>query len=175
MRRTTRQQSSWRTHCLMHNKRPQRRGFSLLEVLLASAILLGAVIVLGELAHLGIRNAAAARDLTTAELICRSTMNEIVAGILPADEVEDAVVTSMPGWVYSVEVVPLEHAGVSALRVTVAADLPDEQRPLTFSLMRWVPASRDGHLTGALGTGDFGGSALPSRPTFDDGRSRGGP
>ncbi|MEZ6073786.1 MAG: hypothetical protein R3C10_26785 [Pirellulales bacterium] len=138
-------------------------GFTLLEVMLASTILLGAVIVLGELAHLGIRNAAAARDLTTAEFLCRGTMNEITSGILPADEVESAVVTSAPGWVYSVEVVPLEHAGLSSLRVTVAQDLPEEKRPITFSLFRWVPAELDrssANAVGTLGSGtDYGARA----------------
>jgi hypothetical protein len=163
----------------------------LLEVLLASAILLGAVIVLGELAHLGIRNAAAARDLTTAEFICRTTMNEIVAGISPAEEVENAVVMSTPGWVYSVELLPLEHPGVAALRVTVAEDLPEEKQPLTFSLVRWVPADLDSNAPGSLdtdrdsgiGSGNssrFGrdsvrGARSGSVPTSGRSPSRGGP
>jgi prepilin-type N-terminal cleavage/methylation domain-containing protein len=159
-----------------------RHGFSLLEVLLASVILLGAVVVLGELAHLGIRNAAAARDLTTAELICRSTMNEIVAGIAPAAEVENAVVMSTPGWVYSVEFVPLEHAGVTALRVRVAEDLPEEKQPLTFSLVRWVPANLDSSAADSFGTdsdsgfGDsgFGAHSSSSGSASGTSPSRGG-
>ena len=163
--------------------RTPRRGFSLLEVLLASVILLGAVVVLAELAHLGIRNAAAARDLTTAELICRSTMNEIVAGISPAEEVENAVVMSTPGWIYSVELLPLEHPGVVALRVTVAEDLPEEKQPLTFSLVRWIPANLDSNAAGSFGTdrdsgfGDsgFGAYSSPSGSASGTFSPRGGP
>jgi prepilin-type N-terminal cleavage/methylation domain-containing protein len=166
------------THTLRSRTLRPRRGFSLLEVLLASAILLGAVIVLGELAHLGIRNAAAARDLTTAELICRSTMNEIVAGISPAEEIENAVVMSTPGWVYSVEFVPLEHPGVTAIRVTVAEDIPEERDPLTFSLVRWVPASLDSNASSSFGTdfssSSFGGDSYVGNSTTGQGPSRGG-
>ena len=63
-----------------------RRGFSLLEVLLASSILLGCVIVLGHLAYLGRRNARAALDSSTAQILCESKMGELLAGIAPLEQ-----------------------------------------------------------------------------------------
>jgi general secretion pathway protein I len=62
-------------------------GFSLLEVILALAILTGAVAVLGEIVRLGIRNAQVARDTTQAQLLCESKLAEITAGIIPSDPV----------------------------------------------------------------------------------------
>lgn len=180
MTRTSPQQPSHRVDYAVGRACRARRGFSLLEVVFASAILLGAVVVLGELAHMGIRNAAAARDLTTAEFICRNTLNEITAGILPTEEVENAVVTSTPGWVYSVELIPLEYPGTTALRVTVAEDLPEEQEPLTFSLVRWIPTSPNGNSSlnlggSGLGNAGIGGSGYSNGSVSGLGTSRGGP
>src|SRR5262245_33078232 len=50
--------------------RRARAGFSLMEVLMATSMLLASVIVLGELAGIGRRNASAARELATAEILC---------------------------------------------------------------------------------------------------------
>jgi prepilin-type N-terminal cleavage/methylation domain-containing protein len=144
-----------------------RRGFSLIEVLLASALLLGAVVVLGELAHLGIRNSAKARDLTTAEFLCRSTMNEVISQIIPADKVEDTPLASTPGWNYSVDFLPLEQPGLAALRVTVTEDLPEGKKPITFSLVRWVPADLQEDRLGASEPGR-GATRPPDRGTLDE-------
>ncbi len=57
--------------------------FSLLEVVLALAILVGAIAVTGELVRLGTLSAASARDLTQAQLICESKLAEITSGITP--------------------------------------------------------------------------------------------
>ncbi len=60
----------------------RRRGFSLLEVLLATGILIGSSIVLMELATIGMQHAASARDRSHAQLICQTKLNEIVAGVV---------------------------------------------------------------------------------------------
>ena len=59
----------------------RRAGFSLLEVILAMAILAGAIAVLGEAGRLALRNAGYARDMAQAQLLCESKMAEIVTGI----------------------------------------------------------------------------------------------
>lgn len=118
------------------------RGYSLLEVLLALAILTLAGAALGELARLGMRNARVARDKTRAELHCESKLAEILAaGILP-ETVEaqplEAIDPSEPPWLYSVAVEPTDHEQLVAIRVTVIEDLPLEQRPVECTLVRWM-------------------------------------
>ena len=62
--------------------RPQYSGLSLLEVMLALAILGGALAVIGELTRLGARSAETARDLTRAQRYCENKMAEVSAGLV---------------------------------------------------------------------------------------------
>jgi type II secretion system protein I len=121
----------------------QRSGFSLLEVILALAILAGAVAVLGELARHGLDTARIARDLTYAQLLCESKMAEIAAGITAPDAVDRAPVETVSNatqlsWVYSIETESTEIEGLLAVRVTVTPDLPDERHPVRCSMVRWI-------------------------------------
>jgi Tfp pilus assembly protein PilV len=123
---------------------PARAGFSLLEVLLATAILLACVIVLGELATIGSRNAQAAQDLGKAQLLCETVMNEIVSGITPLEPLDGVPSEGEPGWMVSVDVQPVAHApGLTAVRVTVSQDPDtlDRRRPRRFTLVRWLRAA----------------------------------
>ena len=71
----------------MSQRHATRTGLSLLEVMLALAILGGALAAIGELMRIGARNAEKARDLTTAQMICESTMAEIQLGFIAMQSV----------------------------------------------------------------------------------------
>jgi general secretion pathway protein I len=121
-----------------------RGGFSLLEVVLALAILTGSIVVLGEAIRLGARSAEVARDSTQAQLLCEAKMDEISAGITPPDPVQqvpfDCVVGDGDvGWVYSITQELTEEQGLDLVCVTVTQDLPLEKQPVSFSLFRWIP------------------------------------
>jgi hypothetical protein len=124
----------------MKRRSRQRRAFSLLEVVLSMAILVGAIAVTGELVRLGTMSAASARDLTQAQLICESKMAEIVAGIMLPDAVSNAPYELDPAqeWLYSVETATVDTPGLVLLRVTVTQNLPAHQRPVEFSLTRLI-------------------------------------
>ncbi len=118
-------------------------GFSLLEVILALGLFAGALVVLGELIRLGLRNAELARDTARAQLLCETKLAELCAGVIPAESVsrvglEMAFEPGEPLWLYSIEVVRLEQQGLAAVRVTVTQDLPPGQRPVEVSLIRWI-------------------------------------
>lgn len=123
--------------------RPAPSGFSLLEVILALAILCGAIATLGELSRLGMRSAERARDMTQAQLLCESKLAEITAGLTPAESEQDVPLETTDDeteteWLYSVEVTPLDDEGLMEVRVTVTKDLPPEKRPVEFPLVRWM-------------------------------------
>ena len=65
-------------------------------MILATGILLGASIVLAELASIGSRQASAARDLAQSQLLCQTRLNEIVAGIEPMVGVQDTPLADAP-------------------------------------------------------------------------------
>jgi len=114
----------------------------LIEMLLATAILLVAVGVLNELAHVGRHHARGAEDAAAAQRICNNLLDEILSGILPLDSVADTAVADEPDWTYSVELTPLDQLEwsptLAAIRVTVKPTPEDAKPGKPFSLTRWV-------------------------------------
>lgn len=122
----------------VHAVQPRaKRGFTLLEVVLALAILVGAIAVVGELIRLGGAAAASARDLSQAQLLAESVMAEITAGILPLENSQSVPIETDPEWVYGVELLPVETPGLLAVRVTVV-QAGAAGRPAEFALVRWM-------------------------------------
>ena len=122
----------------------RRRGLSLLEVILALAILAGAVAMLGELTRLGNQNAQAARYLTQAQLLCQSKLAEIITGYDLPQSVQlapfEADVVPGSNWLYSVDVLPTQREGLIVVQVTVEQDAAAaHRRPIVYSLVRWLP------------------------------------
>lgn len=118
-----------------------RRALTLLEVMLALAILGGALAVIGELTRLGARNAEMARDLATAQRLCENKMAEISAGLQPPDVISGAPVEELGDqqeWLYTVLVEPLQDQGMLAVWVTVEQNPSVIARPVSFTLVRWM-------------------------------------
>jgi general secretion pathway protein I len=119
-------------------------GFSLLEVILALAILVGAMAVLGELARHGLESARIARDTTLAQLLCESKLAEIMSGVVDPEPVG---LTSFGAaadegdveWLYAIDIESMSDQGLATLRVTVTQDMPPERHPVVFSVVRWIP------------------------------------
>ena len=120
-------------------KRQSRTGLSLLEVILALAILAGALATLGELIRIGSRNAAASQYRTQAQLLCESATAEVTAGIIPAEPVTLVPLESDPRWLYSIRLERGEWNGLVTMYVTVQQDLPSNMRAATFTIVRWIP------------------------------------
>ena len=122
-------------------QRKRRDGITLLEVILAIAILGSSMAMISELVRVGSVSAARARDYTNAQLICESKLNELIAGAIPIaaatqQQVEDVGLVDL--WYFSVVVNPLDTEGLVAVQVLVEKGVEQGQRPMTFSLMRWM-------------------------------------
>jgi type II secretion system protein I len=115
-----------------------RQALSLLEVILALAILAAALATLGNLLGVGTRSASHARDMTVAQLLCESKMAELTAGVIPLEPVNRVPSATAPGWLYSVLVTTTEEQNLFAVRVIVEQDVEPRKRPLAFTLDRWV-------------------------------------
>jgi Tfp pilus assembly protein PilV len=145
----------------------RRGGFSLLEVMLATGILLGCLVVLSELANLGRIHASAAQDEAMAARLCQNQLHAILSGLAPAAAVAKEPLAEAPGWWYSVEVEPAKQRGVAVLRITVGKDEEAGGRPVEFSLVRWI---RDPKWTPRATGLDSDGPRLP--PGFRGRRNR---
>ncbi len=129
------------------NSLVRRQGFSLLEILLALAILGGSLALLSQIAETGTWAAREARDLSVAKMICQTKLAELLldsaAGIQPLS-VPPAPATSFDSqsstpFVYSVDVGPAPIDGLLAIRVNVEAqDTNGGPSLATFSLTRWI-------------------------------------
>jgi type II secretion system protein I len=119
---------------------PHSVGFTLLEVILALAILAGALATLGEIMRLAEQNAGYAREETTAGLLAASIMDELLAGTR-----EPAMATKQPfeypmtdPWLYSILI---EQTNVQeVMRVGVRVELGIESRlePPHYEVYRWI-------------------------------------
>ena len=75
-----------------------RRGLTLLEVLLALALFLGAMTVLSQLWNGGVRASVQARLQTQAVLRCESKLNEAIAGAVPLQTTPETPFEDDPSW-----------------------------------------------------------------------------
>lgn len=114
------------------------RGLSLLEVMLALAILGGALTVLGMHIRTGARSAAIARDSTTAQLLAESKMAEIASGIILPESVYQEPADDSGEWLCSVESLPIDQEGLLAIQVLVEQDPAVTSQPISFMLTRWI-------------------------------------
>lgn len=119
----------------------RRGGFTLLEVLMATAVLLAGVLALSQIAYIGRRHAERAESLAAAQLVCKARLNELLIGGAAIEAVHDQPLPEMPGWLLSIEMEPVGQSGLVVLRVTAAEEAVDrdEEYRLSFSLVRWIP------------------------------------
>lgn len=119
--------------------RPHRGGFSLLEVILATSILLASAIVLLELASIGRAHIESTEDLAAAQRICETRINEILAGVTPLSVVENQPLAEDPDWTITVELAPVEKlSSLASLRVSVAREASPGHRAKRYTLVRWI-------------------------------------
>lgn len=123
------------------DSRPLPRGFTLLEIILALAILAGSLTALGEVMRLANQNAAMAGDETEAQILASTVMDELISGaqsLTAVDQVEFDTDTDPP-WVYSIELEETEYVELAAVRVLVEQELDSKLQPARFELVRWLP------------------------------------
>ncbi len=110
------------------NARSTLRGISLLEVILSLTILAIASAYLSQSMYLATTNALTAERLTQSELVAESVMNQVVAGVIPAQPVTwtPYMDSSMTGeelatsqWMYQIQSIPTEIQGMIGIQVAV--------------------------------------------------------
>ena len=106
-------------------RRPIRRaGISLLEAIIALGILVGSTAMLAQLLGIARAHIDRAERLRMAQRLCQNTMNEIAAGLLDAEPIQEQAYVRPAGWSYSVAIEPL-GGNMVAVRVAVYAPAGD--------------------------------------------------
>ncbi len=101
--------------------RPRRVAMTLLEVILAIAILGGSLAALGEVVRAGTRAARGAKLLSTAQLLADSLTAEIcISTVTP--EAKEGIVDDFGGmrWAYTVQVEQVQQQGLLGIIVSGA-------------------------------------------------------
>lgn len=118
--------------------RTSGRGFTLLEVLLALAIIGFALAMVGELVRLGARCAAESEQLSRAHLLAESLLSEITAGVTTPASVNQVSSPTDPDFLYSVTIDRPDQQGLIAVTVVVESLEFDPNRRLTYRLTGWI-------------------------------------
>ncbi len=121
----------------------KRLGLSLLEVVLALAILGAAGAMLAQSMQVSTDAGLQARDLAVAELLAESKMSEVIAGAYPPNQNTDwmpiATVVDQGRWYFKIFSQPAVSEGMLTVQVMVTDDPQmQKERPLQFALTRWL-------------------------------------
>ena len=116
------------------------RGFTLLELVIAMAILLVGLSALFHVNNESRIASVAAEELATVQLACQTKMNELLA--TSGGAAITGVTADIPnakGWKMSVEKKPLNRKGIVAIRIFAAKQgVPATDRNGHYELVRWI-------------------------------------
>ena len=104
--------------------RGNRRGLSLLEVIIATGVVASSTVLLLSMLSTGQQHGQRGQRRVIAQMLCSSLLDELVANPAALQEVEDEPVPGQPEWTYRVDVEPMEIPDLVRVRVSV--------RPLEF-------------------------------------------
>jgi general secretion pathway protein I len=100
-------------------RRPPRRGISLIEVLLALAILLMSITAIGRLMDMGADHAADAIAQSTGIRLAQSKLAEVECGLIPVNAGGSGTIEEEPNWSYSIEAAASAVPNVYTVTVTL--------------------------------------------------------
>ena len=133
-----------------------RRGFSLLEVIIATAILAASTVMLMSLFSTGDRHARRADERTIAQMLCQSKLDELIVDPSQVIPMKANVFPQYPGWVWSLEVQPTSLEGFVQLRVSVTR-IPGMETGANLELASTTTET----------TTDVSAFTIPDEPTFE--------
>ena len=116
--------------------KPSRSGLSLLEVILAIAVMASSMALLGELIRIGGRHATGAVNMTRAQIHCESIMGQVALAAIPAADVDGSPVMTDPEWLYSIKTSQTELQSLISVRVSVFHSEDTSINPRSASMTR---------------------------------------
>lgn len=130
---------------------PNSTGFTLIEVILALAILAGSVATLGEVMRIASRHATESAAESRAQLLACSVLDEIACGYRDLANVSRQPLEADDSnpWVVTVTLGTTRFANLSSIEVVVEQDLEPQYNPVRYSVVRWFSTLNQTSTTGA--------------------------
>ena len=121
----------------MRTRFNRRRGLSLLEVILAIAILGGSLAVISQLLRSGVNHAINTRLTSQGNVLCDAKMAELSAGVLELRSYGQTTIADSPEWYFQVDVQPSGEQGLFLVSLTVGQNNLED--PIVITVNRFMP------------------------------------
>jgi prepilin-type N-terminal cleavage/methylation domain-containing protein len=123
---------------------PPHNGFTLLEILLTTAILLVGLTAIFQTSRSALRSMSASRDLTDAQNACQATLNELLAQSAPIRTNEGKTIDNLPNWKIRIDLYPAPQPRLYVLHLSAQQFSPEDGTLLgiKYQLIRWIPLER---------------------------------
>jgi prepilin-type N-terminal cleavage/methylation domain-containing protein len=131
--------------------RRARHGFSLLEVIIATAILVASSMVLLRLLSVGRQHQVRGETRTIAQIVCQTLVDQWVIDSALRRTTDMEPVPDRPDWTFSAEVEPTEITGLVRVRIRVYppetsetsnsesfASVTSAEPRAAYQLVRWM-------------------------------------
>lgn len=115
----------------------RRNGLSLIEVMLAIALLGTSMAIIHQLISIGYRSAAEAQLHSDAAVLVDCKMAELASGVLGLENASLVPIEEAPDWSYSVQIESSQQIGLLVATVTVERN--DVPYPIEISVVRFMP------------------------------------
>jgi prepilin-type N-terminal cleavage/methylation domain-containing protein len=129
-----------------HNKYNQTAGFTLLEILIATVILLVGITAIFHTTRAALQRMTAARELTEVQNACQAVLNELLAQSSPIQPDAGKMIKDLPHWRIRVDVYPATQPGLYVLHLSAQefSSIDGLLIGIRYQLIRWIPAERVG-------------------------------
>jgi prepilin-type N-terminal cleavage/methylation domain-containing protein len=114
-------------------------GFTLLELILALAILAGSLAALGEVMRLAGQTALTTQGETQGQIIATSIMDELASGARQLSATSWTDSNYDPAWQCEIALEDTGYQELIGVRVSVAQQVEARLQPARFQLVRWMP------------------------------------
>jgi prepilin-type N-terminal cleavage/methylation domain-containing protein len=119
-------------------------GFTLLEILLTTAVLLIGLTAVFQTTRSALQTMAKARELTEAQNACQAVLNELLAQSSPIQPDAERTIEHLPHWRIRIDIYPAPQSGLYVLHLSAQQFSPTDDTLLgvKYQILRWVPAER---------------------------------
>ncbi|MDR0326753.1 MAG: prepilin-type N-terminal cleavage/methylation domain-containing protein [Planctomycetaceae bacterium] len=129
----------------MSNRTRRRNdGFTLLEILLTTAVLLVGLTAVFQTTNSALKRMNMAKELTEAQNACHAVLHELLAQSAPIQSDEGRAVDNLPNWKIQIDLSPASQSGLYVMHLSALQFSPKDGTSLgvKYQLLRWVPAER---------------------------------